>query len=664
MTHSVPPEQPKRDAIDHQRYLVRQRARLQRQIERRQQWSSRYSWARVLIFLGGLLLSAIVFFAANPWLSALLLLLSLVLFAGVLYQHERVNRSLARFQQMHHLKQAHVARIERAWDALPVTPPLELDYTHPFAADLDLIGPRSLLRLLDTAATVPGQERLTAWLTAPVPPPATTILARQQLVRELMARPLLRDRLTVQGQLLSGKPTNGEPADTATSSETHARWHPDRLLSWLQRHPTTANLRLWVWGLAFLALLNWGLLGANLLLGFAPFWRLSLGLYVLLLFWHGQTIGATFQAASAVQADLAQLLRVFLRLERYDDPTAPHLRKLIEPFHAAGDRPSHHLRRVARIAAATGVQGNPVVALVLNAVGPWGLYFAWQLGREKVALAAQLPTWLDRWAELEALSSLATYGSLNPAATFPTLHATDPAVAQPLFAATGLGHPLLAAVEKVRNDFHFDALGDVVILTGSNMAGKSTFLKTLALNLVLTYAGALVDARALTVPRLRLFTCIRVSDSVTDGISYFYAEVRRLKALLDALQRNDALPLFYAIDEIFRGTNNRERLEGSRAYIQALAAQPGVGLVATHDLELVQLATEVSTIANYHFRDEIVAGQMHFDYRLRPGPSPTTNALRLMQHAGLPVPLQDRDERGASDGTIAEAVGREALTED
>jgi DNA mismatch repair ATPase MutS len=128
-----------------------------------------------------------------------------------------------------------------------------------------------------------------------------------------------------------------------------------------------------------------------------------------------------------------------------------------------------------------------------------------------------------------------------------------------------------------------------------------------------------------------------VSDSVTDGISYFYAEVRRLKALLDALQGADDLPLFYVIDEIFRGTNNRERLEGSRSYIKALAAQAGVGLVATHDLELVRLADELPLITNYHFRDDIVDGQMHFDYRLRPGPSPTTNALKIMRHAGLPV---------------------------
>ena len=169
------------------------------------------------------------------------------------------------------------------------------------------------------------------------------------------------------------------------------------------------------------------------------------------------------------------------------------------------------------------------------------------------------------------------------------------------------------------------------------MSGKSTLLKALGVNLALAYAGGVVDAQALTTLRFRLFTCIKVSDSVTDGISYFYAEVQRLKALLDALAAPTELPLFFAIDEIFRGTNNRERLIGSRAYIRALVGQRGIGLISTHDLELVKLEEEVAGVTNYHFRDEIVEGRMEFDYQLRLGPSPTTNALRIMALEGLPV---------------------------
>ncbi|MCA9982455.1 MAG: hypothetical protein KDD89_16545, partial [Anaerolineales bacterium] len=200
-----------------------------------------------------------------------------------------------------------------------------------------------------------------------------------------------------------------------------------------------------------------------------------------------------------------------------------------------------------------------------------------------------------------------------------------------------LGHPLIPADQRVCNDFDLLAPPQVVLITGSNMAGKSSFLRTVGLNLVLAYAGGVVCAEGLETRPLRLFSAIKITDSVSDGISYFYAEVKRLKSLLDALQQPDDLPLFFFIDEIFRGTNNRERLIGSRAYIRALVAQNGAGLVSTHDLELVHLADETPHIRNQHFRETVQDGRMVFDYTLRPGPCPTTNALRIMALEGLPV---------------------------
>jgi DNA mismatch repair ATPase MutS len=200
-----------------------------------------------------------------------------------------------------------------------------------------------------------------------------------------------------------------------------------------------------------------------------------------------------------------------------------------------------------------------------------------------------------------------------------------------------IGHPLLPDTQKIGNDFTFARLGDLAIITGSNMAGKSTFLRALGVNLALAYAGGPVDAAALTTAYFRLFTSIRVTDSVTDGISYFYAEVQRLTALLAAVQDDQPYPVFFLIDEIFRGTNNRERLIGSQAFVRALAGQNSVGAIATHDLELVRLADDRPEIHNYHFRDAIAEGRMVFDYTLRPGPCPTTNALHIMRAAGLPI---------------------------
>ena len=608
-------------ATHHQLALLeRQRQRLQAQIDLRNSRGNRYSWARALVFLLGTLLSIVLFYLGFVWSSALCFLLSMIGFGRLVVLHGRVEESRQRFRFLQVVTRGYMARVQRDWDALPSATQNDPGYEHPFEADLDLVGPYSLHRLLDTTVTQGGSDSLRAWLTADAPPLAAT-LQRQTLVRELITQRLLRNRLTVLGMVV----TDGGKG-----------WRADRLLTWLQDHDQTPTLRPWVLLLGGLALLNWLLLGAEALGWVGGLWQVTLALYAVLQFWHGRAVGETFHQATDVQSALAPVGRVFAYLEGYHYQGAPQLRNHCAPLLDPANAPSRHLRRLARIVAATGVQGNPLVALLLNAALPWGLYFAWRLAEEKRALAKQLPGWLVCWSELEALSALATYADLNRTATFPTLHEDERQVP---FCVTGLGHPLLPPAAKVRNDFTFAQLGTVAILTGSNMAGKSTFLRALGVNLALAAAGGVVDADQLTTRRWRLFTCIKVSDSVTGGISYFYAEVKRLKALLDALDgaATAGPPLFYLIDEIFRGTNNRERLLGSRAYIRALVGKAGAGLVATHDLELVRLAESVPQVSNYHFRDEVAAGRMHFDYILRPGPSPTTNALKIMRSAGLPT---------------------------
>ncbi|HCF87297.1 MAG TPA: DNA mismatch repair protein MutS, partial [Ktedonobacter sp.] len=262
-------------------------------------------------------------------------------------------------------------------------------------------------------------------------------------------------------------------------------------------------------------------------------------------------------------------------------------------------RPSVLLKRLSRIASAATLSKNQFLWLIVNALVPWDVYVAMRLNRYKSQVAVVLPGWLDAWFELEALNSLAAFSYLNPEYVLPEV--CEEQDNSCLFHARDLGHPLIVDEKKVVNDFAMNELGEVIIVTGSNMSGKSTFLRTLGINLCLAYAGGPVNASSLQASLFKIFTCIKVSDSVTDGYSYFYAEVKRLKALLDELKRGDDLPLFFLIDEIFKGTNNRERLIGSRAYIQALVGQNCLGVISTHDLELVHLADVLPEINNYHF---------------------------------------------------------------
>jgi DNA mismatch repair ATPase MutS len=280
-----------------------------------------------------------------------------------------------------------------------------------------------------------------------------------------------------------------------------------------------------------------------------------------------------------------------------------------------------------------GLRTNALLWLIVHAFVPWDFFFTYRLEKLKKEISQELPRWLDVWYELEALNSLANFAWLNPHYTFPEIGSDEK-----LFDARRLGHPLLKPDHKVCNDFHLNDQQQVILLTGSNMAGKSTFLRTIGLNLRLAYVGAPVNADSLELSLFKLFTCINVSDSVQDGLSYFYAEVKRLKQLLSAVEAGDRLPILFMIDEIFRGTNNRERSIGSGAFIRALSRrQNAVGLIATHDLELTRLADEISGIANFHFCEEVTDGRMVFDYLLRSGPCPTTNALKIMQIEGLPV---------------------------
>jgi hypothetical protein len=366
-------------------------------------------------------------------------------------------------------------------------------------------------------------------------------------------------------------------------------------------------------------------------------WVFSLLAALCVFFATAKQRGDVFEDASYLRYGFATLSSIFSFLESYRYGQSQHVKALCEPFYRdRSEGPARLLQRTARVSSQATLKNNALLWIIVNALVPWDLVCAYRLRQCKDQIAERLPEWLDAWYELEALSSLATFAYLNPEYLLPDVM-EQPAQEQGLlFEGEGLGHPLIQSEKKVTNDFTFNKLGEVVIITGSNMAGKSTFLRTLGVNLCLAYAGGPVNATRLRTTLFRLFSCIRVSDSVTDGYSYFYAEVRRLRALLDELAQ-PGYPLLFLIDEIFKGTNNRERLIGSRSFVRALVGHNCLGAISTHDLELVKLEETVPEVRNCHFREQVVGGQMVFDYKLRSGPCPTTNALKIMQMEGLPV---------------------------
>jgi hypothetical protein len=521
------------------------------------------------------------------------------------------------------IKHVQIARINLDWDQIPRSHQATVDTQHPFESDLDITGDRSLHRLLDTAVTKEGSNRLKSWLLNTSPSPED-IKKRQSLVRELKDLSLFRDKLHL--------------CSTIAGKDATHRWGSNILTSWIE-HPgrkkwllSTARL------LGILAGLNITLI---VLAGFSlipNLWYIAFFIYVSVVIAKRAQIATAWGELQELEATLRRFRIVFQYLESRAFENRPGLSDICLPFHDKRQRPSAKLRRVETIAAALGVRTNPVLWLIIHAFIPWDFYFTYRLELLKEDVARLLPGWLDIWYEIEALNSLANFAYLNPRYAFPEITSEVN-----LFDARAMGHPLIKPEAKVCNDIRVGKPGTILILTGSNMAGKSTLIRTVGINLCLAYAGAPVNAHHFEVSRFRLFTCIKVSDSVQDGLSYFYAEVKRLKVMLSLIEE-DGPPVLFLIDEVYRGTNSRERHIGSRALIRWLSrhasdATEAVGIIATHDLELATLAGDTPGVANCHFRDEVQDGKMVFDYLLRPGPCPTTNALKILQIEGLPVEL-------------------------
>lgn len=607
------------------RALERQIARLESRLMALRQLSERYSRWRLLSFMAALLAALVALWQGGIEAWAVVTAVAFIPFVVLVAAQRRLAAGVTRYEIWLRLKKSHVARQNLDWAQLPAASPIPARLDHPFALDLDLVGERSVGRLLDTAVSQEGSDRLQVWLLESDPQLAT-IAARQPLVAELAAMPRFRDKLTLHATLATAVVTEPE------------KWPGQRILDWLAEqangeHVSDAALRRWLGLLALLSGINITLLLLHWIGALPALWPFSWALYGLLFILRLRDVAPLFADAYFLEKHLRRLGVVFNFLETYRYGRRKQVAALCAPFLVEGERPSRHLRQVTTVLALAGLRQNPFLWLWLNALVPWDFYVAHRLRRCQAALQKRLPGWLDRWFELEALHSLATFAYLNPETIYPDIGETG----GPLLAATAVGHPLIPAEQRVCNDFRVDNLGDIAIITGSNMAGKSSFLRALGVNLALAYAGGPVVASGFQVRLFRLYTSIRVADSVTDGFSYFYAEVRRLQGLLAALAAADQRPLFFLIDEIFRGTNNRERLIGSRAYVEALLGGQGVGLIATHDLELAKLAEAHTAVRNFHFRDDVVDGQMFFDYMLRPGPCPTTNALKIMRLAGLPV---------------------------
>ena len=599
-------------AFSRARQLQRLIGRIDRLIARGAALSARFTTYRLAIFIAGVICTVSLFRSSLYHTGNLALAAFVLMFLVVASYHNRLEQRIHRLRLWTLIKSAHLARVQLAWPQIPYRPS-EPFPTHVYAQDLDITGPHSLLHLLDTTVSDQGRTRLTSWFLTQ-PPEAHIWDTRQALVRELSRRSLFRDRLVLEAQLAGEQEING------------------RRLAAVLDHPVGFPGLTRILTIQTVLALCTIALGVGALLDWLPgYWMFTFGIYVLIYFMTDQG-EELLEHAVGLHHEMERLSRVLGFVERHATRRGSVMAKTCAPLIERGRAPSSFLRHIARIFHGISVKAHPLVHLALNALCPWDLFFAFRLRQFQERVKNRLPVWLDRLAEVEAASALASFAHLHPDYAWPT---PAPAVG---VRSRGLGHPLIPATTRVSNDISLEGLGTIHLITGSNMSGKSTFLRTIGINLCLAQAGAPVCAASFSWSWSRLACCIRINDSLDAGLSYFYAEVKRLKTILHATADRASPPVLYLIDEIFKGTNNRERLIGSRSYIKTLAAGNGYGLVSTHDLELTDLDKEIPSLVNAHFQETVNNGALAFDYQLRPGSCPTTNALRIMELEGLPIP--------------------------
>lgn len=483
---------------------------------------------------------------------------------------------------------------------------------HAYARDLDLFGPGSLFQLLSVARTEAGEETLADWLRGPAD--VVEVRARQQAVGELRPKLDFREDLAV------------------LAAETHVG-RTSGLANWATRPPQGLP--------AFAAVLFAGLAaGTAALMALAFMDRVPIELPLVWLVlqigcvavWRRQ-IGDVIHHIEGPSLDIRLLTALLARLEQ-EPFTSPRLTDIHARLIAGGVRPSARLRQLQRHVSWLDSMHNPLFAPVGAALLVRAQAAVW-IDRWHAANGRALAAWLAAVGELEALSSLAAFAYERAENPFPVL-LDDPAHG-PRFDATALAHPLIVGHAAVANDVRLGG-GDpqVLLVSGSNMSGKSTLLRAVGCNVVLALAGAPVRAAALTLSPLAIGATLRVEDSLQAGISRFYAEVLRIRAIVETAR--GPLPLLFLLDEILAGTNSHDRRIGADAIVRSLVAGGGIGLVTTHDLALTELPKALGTrAANVHFEDRIEQGRMVFDYRMRPGVVEHSNALELMRAVGLDV---------------------------
>lgn len=576
---------------------------------------NRLSTLRLLSFLAGVSGLVFVFYFGISAYGWTLFSAGLLLFIVFVIMHIRIAEKKQYLQRMLSINEQSQKRTEGTWTEFPDTGEEYINPNHPYSRDLDIFGKDSLFQLINVTNTPHGREKLKTTLENPYQSADDTV-RRQQAVTELAEKLDWRQRFQAEGMKFSGGQKELSVLNDLAGSE---KPFISKKMTYLVRVSP-----------AILMITAAVSMFTNFFPGSVP-----AVLAIVHLFLIGRYARKTKTVVRKLMSahDSIKIFRGLIGMIEKEHFASTYLAGLQkELLNDKGISASAGIKRLETLTDIVGMRASflhfPINIITLLDLQCIISYENWR--RENGAYAGK---WIDAVAKMETVSSLCLLRYDHPEWCMPDINNKEDSFT---VSVKDAAHPLIREHDAIGNDYLSDKKGCISIITGSNMSGKSTFLRTIALNLVLAYAGAPVCAKRMECSRMKIYTSMRITDNLGKHESSFYAELLRIKMIIDESNRKERI--FFALDELFRGTNSRDRILGARAVIQNLSSENVTGMISTHDLELTELSKDGSAdIVNYHFRETYDNAEILFDYKIYEGVSQTSDAVFLMKKAGIRI---------------------------
>lgn len=545
----------------------------------------------------------------NGTMLSVLILVFFVAFILLVKWHNRIKQALALSQAVCEINIEEINRLRFHFDGIADGAAFADDH-HPYTSDLDIFGRKSLFQLLNRAGTQAGLQKVKQWISTFAN--KETIETRQKMAQELMPMVAWRQHLQAHARHTSTQ---------KNKLQAFEGWlHGSDFISGKAIYRSITYL-MTIATLAIFAAIFMGYLPGTFF--FLPFFISAFFLYKI----HDYS-RKSYEMTEAGVKLLSAAEQMLLAIEKQEFAHA-QLGQLQHRLTSRNLLASQKIGELRKILEWLNLRGNQIYH-IFNGLFLLDYLFLYRAERWRTDFGAEVPAWFEVIGEMEALCSVAAFAFAHDEYVFPSISE------QPYtYRCIDLGHPLIAPQQRISNSFELKGRGSTAVITGSNMAGKSTFLRTVGINAVLAFAGAPVCATEMTISVFQVFSSMRTKDNLEENISSFYAELLRLKMLLE--QINEERTVFYLLDEILKGTNSVDRHIGAQSLLLQLNNMNVFGLVSTHDLELGKLGIENESISNYNFSSEIMGEEIFFDYKLRPGICQSTNASQLMAKIGINI---------------------------